>query len=264
MPTTQPPPPKKEVALALLERSSVYVHLDPRREAVVVPVWLKKQPQLVLQVGLNMHVPIPDLNLDDDGMSCTLSFNRAPFYCVVPWSSVFAMVGDDGRGVVWPDDVPAEVARQAHVKAVDGPQEPKEQAAPRAAAALAPAQEDGRTAPSPEPARTLKSAKADATKPKRPRKRPALAAVDSSSPASPEPARALDGRSPASPEPARNLRTVDAPAPKRPSKPARVAETAEKEDVATAPVAAPVQVARPTLGTAKKKRELPPYLRVVK
>src|ERR1700682_2243327 len=120
MSPTQPLPPKKDVALALLERSSVYVHLDPRPEAVVVPVGFKKQAQLVLQVGLNMSVPIPDLRLDDDGMTCTLSFNRAPFFCVVPWASVFAMVGDDGRGMVWPDDVPAEVSRQAQqVRAVD-------------------------------------------------------------------------------------------------------------------------------------------------
>src|ERR1700724_3757615 len=87
-----PLPPKKEVALALLERSSVHVHLDPRAEGVVVPAWFKKQPQLVLQIGLNMPVPIPDLRLDEVGMSCTLSFNRAPFFCIGPWSSVYAMV----------------------------------------------------------------------------------------------------------------------------------------------------------------------------
>src|SRR5579859_1055269 len=106
---SSPLPPKREVALALLERSSVHVHLDPRHANVIVPPVFKSQSQLVLQIGLNMPVPIPDLRLDDDGMSCTLSFNRSPFYCVVPWSSVFAMVGEDGRGMVWPDDVPAEV-----------------------------------------------------------------------------------------------------------------------------------------------------------
>ena len=131
MSPTQPLPPKKEVGLALLERSSVYVHLDPRQDAVVVPAWFKKQPQLVLQVGMNMPVPIPDLRFDDDGMSCTLSFNRAPFFCVVPWASVFAMVGEDGRGMVWPDDVPAEVARQAQGRGTD--------AAPRKDAARSPA-----------------------------------------------------------------------------------------------------------------------------
>jgi hypothetical protein len=117
MSSVQPLPPKKEVALALLERSSVHVHLDPRVTSVIVPSWFKNQPQLVLQVGLNMPVPIPDLRLDDEGMSCTLSFNRAPFHCVVPWESVFAMVGDDGRGMVWPEDLPPEVARQAQARA---------------------------------------------------------------------------------------------------------------------------------------------------
>ena len=70
MSTTQPLPPKKEVALALLERSSVYVHLDPRQPPVVVPPWFKKQPQLVLQIGLNMPVPIPDLEVtaEADGL----------------------------------------------------------------------------------------------------------------------------------------------------------------------------------------------------
>jgi len=105
-------PPKKDVCVALLEKASVFVHLDPRKDQVVVPPWFKKQPQLVLQVGLNMAVPIPDLNVDDECVSCTLSFNRSPFFCWVPWTSVFALVGEDGRGMVWPDDVPPEVAAQ--------------------------------------------------------------------------------------------------------------------------------------------------------
>src|SRR6185369_16006683 len=107
---TQVLPPKKEVALALLERSNVDVYLDPRANGVVVPPQFRKEPRLILKIGLNMPVPIPDLRLDDESMSCTLSFNRAKFFCVVPWMSVFAMVGDDGRGMVWPDDVPQELA----------------------------------------------------------------------------------------------------------------------------------------------------------
>src|SRR5688572_1304392 len=107
---TQLLPPKKEVALALLERSNVDVYLDPRATGVVVPPQFRKEPRLILKIGLNMPVPIPDLRLDDESMSCTLSFNRVKFFCVVPWLSVFAMVGDDGRGMVWPDDVPQELA----------------------------------------------------------------------------------------------------------------------------------------------------------
>jgi stringent starvation protein B len=108
----RPLPPKKEVALALLEGPSLFVHLDPRREGVLVPKWFVSQPQLVLQVGLNMAIPIHDLKVDDDGVSCTLSFSRTPFWCRLPWSAVYALVGEDGRGMVWPQDVPPEVATQ--------------------------------------------------------------------------------------------------------------------------------------------------------
>jgi stringent starvation protein B len=107
-------PSKQAVSLALLEEESVYLHLDPRRPGVSVPAWLARQPQLTLQVGLrNMVIPIPDLHVGDDGITCTLSFNRAPFHCTVPWHALFAVVGESGRGMVWPEDVPAEVVAQA-------------------------------------------------------------------------------------------------------------------------------------------------------
>jgi len=105
-------PPKKEVAEALLQGTSMFVHLDPRCDGVVVPKWLKSQAQLVLQIGMNMVVPIPDLTVDDDGISCTLSFNRSPIWCTLPWSAVYALVGEEGRGMIWPDDAPPELAAQ--------------------------------------------------------------------------------------------------------------------------------------------------------
>src|SRR5687767_594189 len=120
-------PPKKDVALALLENSTVFMHLDPRHDEVRVPPWFKRQPQLVLQIGLNMPVPIPDLSVDDDAVSCTLSFNRSPFSCYVPWKSIYALVGEDGRGMVWPEDIPPEVAAQAQARAPDKAQAPPPQ-----------------------------------------------------------------------------------------------------------------------------------------
>ena len=105
-------PPKKEVALALLEGPSVYVHLDPRRQGVSVPSWFKKQPQLILQIGMNMAVPIPDLEVREDGIGCTLSFNRAPYWVFMPYNAIYGLVCEDGRGMIWPDDVPPELAEQ--------------------------------------------------------------------------------------------------------------------------------------------------------
>ncbi len=120
-------PPKPEVALALLQTaSSIYIHLDPRNENVRVPSWFKKQPQLVLQVGLNMAVPIPDLDVGKDAISCTLSFNRRPEFCSIPWESIYGLVGEDGRGMIWPESVPPEVA-----SAADGRSPVAAQKAPR-------------------------------------------------------------------------------------------------------------------------------------
>lgn len=111
-------PPKPEVALALLQTAlSVYVHLDPRPDDVHVPSWLKKQPQLVLQVGMNMAVAIPDLDVGQDALSCTLSFNRRPEFCRIPWTAIYGLVGDDGRGMIWPDSIPPEVAAAAEGRA---------------------------------------------------------------------------------------------------------------------------------------------------
>ncbi len=90
----------------------MFVYLDPRAPDVRVPKWLAAQPQLVLQVGLDLPVPIPDLRVDDAGVYGTLSFNRAPFTCVVPWEAVFAIVGDDGMGMVWAESMPEEIAAE--------------------------------------------------------------------------------------------------------------------------------------------------------
>jgi stringent starvation protein B len=103
-------PAKKDVARALLLRGSVFIHLDPRQPGVLVPARLRAQAQVVLQVGLDMPVPIPDLRVDEEGVFGTLSFKGVPFTCFVPWRSVFALVGEDGKGMVWSADMPSEVA----------------------------------------------------------------------------------------------------------------------------------------------------------
>jgi stringent starvation protein B len=220
-------PPKKDVALALLENSTLFLHLDPRHDEVKVPPWFRRQPQLVLQVGLNMPVPIPDLNVDDAGVSCTLSFNRAPHFCFVPWAAIYALVGEDGRGMVWPDDVPPEVAAQVQ---------------PQAAA--------------------------------QPKPRAKLHAVSSEgSPTEPAPPELTPAKVT---EPETRLDAARAQKKKRKAAKPRAAATPKREAARpTRPVLAPVQEPsastrgkappRPEAGDgSKKKRELPPYLRVVK
>ncbi len=254
-----PPPPKKEVALALLERGSVHVHLDPRAAGVVVPAWFKRQPQLVLQVGLNMPVPIPDLRVDEDGMSCTLSFNRSPFFCIVPWSSVYAMVGDDGRGMVWPQDVPPEVALQGRTREAE--QGAKKPATERPLAVVKSAPEPPQKAASKRPraARSPTPAPKDAVKKPRAKKPRAEAAA---TPA-PKAARAPspDGvliQIPAAAKPAKS--PAPAPAPMEPAGNGTVIDGAGRGRGKPGPVPPSPSPNKP----GKVKREIPPYLRVVK
>lgn len=116
-------PPKRDVALALVQTaSSVFIHLDPRGAEVIVPSWFKSQPELVLQIGLNLVPPIVDLDIGADALSATLSFNRRPEYCKIPWSAIWGLVGDDGRGMIWPESVPPEVAARAPGRASGGQQ----------------------------------------------------------------------------------------------------------------------------------------------
>ncbi|RYZ07090.1 MAG: hypothetical protein EOO73_13585 [Myxococcales bacterium] len=221
-------PPKKDVALALLEQATVLVHLDPRGEQVQVPAWFKRQPQLVLQIGLNMPKPIPDLTVDDAGISCTLSFSNTPHYCHLPWASVYALIGASGRGMVWPDDVPKEVAGQYVVTM------PKEDSKPRTALRAVGA----------EPSPDEQAAKADAKKKKRARKAKEAKETEKATRAA---------------RPAKK-KLVAAPDPEAAAEKPRAAKPA--------PAVAATPARRASAGSSgagtKKKRELPPYLRVVK
>jgi stringent starvation protein B len=103
-------PSKREAFLAFLHEGWVSLHLDARRAGVAVPPAFANEPHLVLQYGRNMPIPIPDLDVTDQGVSATLSFSRSPHRTHVPWSSVYVVACTDGRGILYYEDVPDEVS----------------------------------------------------------------------------------------------------------------------------------------------------------
>lgn len=230
---TSKPPPKRDVMLALLQQAeSVFVNFDPRRDGVLVPPHLKRQPRVVLQYGLNMRIPIPDLDVGEEGIGATLSFDRIPQWTFVPWAAVFAIVSQDQRGMLWESDVPREI-EQEHKRATS-PGEGKKNAQPPAKA-------------------TKKGGK----------QRPLLRAVDggqaellprSSSPSvstsSPPPS--VPAEEPKAEEPRAEAAMQDR----------AVGETSEPGE--DRPSRASDEIVELPAREPKKKRELPPYLRVVK
>ncbi len=255
--------------MALLEQASMYIHLDPRADSVQVPMSFKNQPQLVLQVGLNMAVAIPDLHVDEQGLSCTLSFNRSPFFCMIPWPAVFALVGENGQAMVWAEDVPAEVAAQAQAqKAPEKPRAHLRSVGEGETAAQVAAKAEPTHAAEKKPAAKATKAPTKSSSGKAEASKGALKASSKS--------KALTKA--AAPK---SVKTAPKPAGKSPAKvsksppdsvEAKTAAAAPKPEPAVARQAAHVKKSAPskpeTPRTAaeisKPKRELPPYLRVVK
>ncbi len=115
----EPPMPNKRTVLdALLRDGPVLLHVDARRADADVPDRHKQDARLVLRVGYGLVPPIPDFSFDEAGVVATLTFRGTPHRCVIAWESVYALVADDGRGLVWPESVPPEVARDLRP---DGP-----------------------------------------------------------------------------------------------------------------------------------------------
>jgi stringent starvation protein B len=105
-------PAKRSTLEKLLRDGPVLVHLDPRRPGVDVPPQHRGEARLVLRFGYGLTPPILDLALEEPGVSGTLTFRGVPHRCVIPWTAIFAVVGEDGRGLVWGEDVPSEIAHE--------------------------------------------------------------------------------------------------------------------------------------------------------
>lgn len=288
---SQKVPPKRDVMLALLQQAdSVYVNFDPRREGVLVPPQLKKSARVVLQYGMNMAIPIPDLDVGEGGIGATLSFDQRPCWTFVPWSAVFAIVSRDQRGMLWESDVPPEVELDQKKPEGAGASTPTSKRKPEAA----------KGAGGKKPQAVL-SATAQ------PAKRPTLRAVDggrdegATAPTSASPAvsppTTLSAAPPLAPAPPPPVAAHIAPStasstphqPKAANKivreekveaPASRADDAGSSATATASASAPTgsserssegkplrdrdEIVELPKQEPKKKRELPPYLRVVK
>jgi stringent starvation protein B len=126
-----PRPGKRTVVDAMLQDGPVLLHLDPRRDGVDVPEGFLTDARLVLRIGRRLSPPIPDLEVDEDGVRATLTFRSVPHSCTIPWRAVFAVVSEDGQGLVFAEDVPPEVA--AEMRSEPQPPEPPPVGPPRGA-----------------------------------------------------------------------------------------------------------------------------------
>lgn len=92
----------------MMSRGAVYVHLDGRRDDVVIPDDLRDDAELILCFGHNLPVPIPDMVINQEGIAATLSFRRMPQRVKIPWAAVYGLASEEGS-YVWPESCPQDI-----------------------------------------------------------------------------------------------------------------------------------------------------------
>lgn len=71
--------------------NNVDLHINTAKPGVIIPEHLAGYPDLCLCIGLNLLNPIPDLEVNQHGISGTMSFNREPKFVVIPWDALWAV-----------------------------------------------------------------------------------------------------------------------------------------------------------------------------
>jgi stringent starvation protein B len=98
---------KRELCEHLLDRGTVMLVLDARRDGVRVPDHLAEDPGLRLNIDYRYGAR---MEVSDDATEATLSFAGEEFDCRLPWESIYVMLSHDSNHPhVFPDDVPREL-----------------------------------------------------------------------------------------------------------------------------------------------------------
>jgi stringent starvation protein B len=110
---------KRQRLEELLDRGMVMVHLDATQQGVDVPNMHADSAALAL--NLSYRFRIPDFRVDDEGVYASLSFNREPYPCRLPWHAIFAIRSHvDDTFHVWPEDVPEQLLERARQQLEQG------------------------------------------------------------------------------------------------------------------------------------------------
>lgn len=99
---------KQEFFTKLINAGLTLTKFDPNSPGVQIPAFLKKEEAVALKWSHKFG--ISDFSYDSNGISATLSFNREPFYCVVPWEAIsdIWLDSDKNFGKTWENNPDGE------------------------------------------------------------------------------------------------------------------------------------------------------------
>ena len=92
--TDQDPPgggdPYKDFKHLVESYGLVQVMFHPFVGGVEVPQYLKEQD--IVRLNFGYWNSAPDFKYDEESVRSSLLFNGNPYYCVIPWKAVFALI----------------------------------------------------------------------------------------------------------------------------------------------------------------------------
>lgn len=86
------------------------IHFDSRIAGVEVPDHLGEQPGVTLKFSTLFNTS-PEIC--DEHIVQHLKFNGQYCRCLIPWQSVWAISGQEGRQKQWKDNIPPEIVKEA-------------------------------------------------------------------------------------------------------------------------------------------------------
>ncbi|HIA02119.1 MAG TPA: stringent starvation protein B [Myxococcales bacterium] len=99
---------KRQTLMEMLDLGMTMVHLDARSEGVCVPAQHTKDSHLRLNFSYRFRLEV--LEVGEQEILASLSFDDMAFPCVIPWSAVFAMTSHvSGEFQVWQEELPEEM-----------------------------------------------------------------------------------------------------------------------------------------------------------
>jgi len=105
------PPNKKEMLLELLENGLTMLHFNTNHPDLDVPDYLKEDHTLAL--NLSYKFMLSDLDIQEGFIGVTLSFQRVPYFCHLPFDALWGLSQPPGQNLrLFPDCMPVEILFQ--------------------------------------------------------------------------------------------------------------------------------------------------------
>ena len=99
---------KQDAIRSFLDKGLTMIHLDARKDGVVVP--RQFQGQKDLRLNLSYRFAGSHMEIDDAHVEATLTFGGMPFRCNVPLQAIYALTSQvTGAGLVFPESLPEEI-----------------------------------------------------------------------------------------------------------------------------------------------------------